>query len=288
MPTDRRLCCFRPLVSVACGGGPNSPSAQSPGPQPSKGLWLAASRALTIFPQGLGREPPGSEGPWALLPGPRGLEESPHGGARAWLRVLVGSEPSQAQGVCGGGSLGQAGRELEPPALELEPPALELSPLPSHGRLQRGARRAQTQGLPPASAPQILPARLGVRPGGNPVALVKPSHLQREGVPSAPHPQLSTASPTRVAASRTRGQEGPASSGGAAAHSGPLCAPSAHEVIEIMEQPPDSGTAPLPGPRRGGQASRERARLCCLLPVSPRALEGGENYSSEPAWGGVS
>ncbi|XP_036682066.1 uncharacterized protein LOC118881348 [Balaenoptera musculus] len=33
-------------------------------------------------------------------------------------------------------------------------------------------------------------------------------------------------SPSQVAASRTRGQEGPASSGGAPAHSGPLCAPS--------------------------------------------------------------
>ncbi|XP_061041090.1 uncharacterized protein LOC133087619 isoform X3 [Eubalaena glacialis] len=64
--------------------------------------------------------------------------------------------------------------------------------------------------------------------------------------------------------------------------------PSAHAVMKIVEQPPDSGTAPLPGPRRGGLASGERACLCCLWPVCPRALEGGEDYSSEPAWGGVS
>ena len=195
MPTDRRLCCFRPSVSVACGGGPEFTVSSVPWPAAlrrpvARRLPLAASRTLTIFPRRLGRELPGSEGPWALLPGPPGLGgESPRG-ARAWLPwVLVGSEPSQAQGVCV-----WRGR-WERQEGSWSPPLWSCLPHPATAGSSREqncagalARRTQTQGRPPASAPQILPARLGVRPGGNTVAPVKPSHLQREGVPSPPRP----------------------------------------------------------------------------------------------------
>lgn len=195
-----------------------------------------------------------------------------------------------------GGSLGQAGRELEPPALELEPPALELSPSPSHGRLQRGAELRWGAGQ--KSTDTGSPSRLGTPDSPSQVRCEAWGEYSgsREALPPAergspPHPTPSLARllpPGWQPAGPEVRKAQPLLGVPQLTQALSVLLPSAHEVVKIVGQPPDSGTAPLPGPRRGGQASGERARLRCLLPVSPRALEGGENYSSEPAWGGVS
>ena len=69
--------------------------------------------------------------------------------------------------------------------------------------------------------------------------------------------------------------------------------PSAQEVIKIVEHPSDSGITPSPASlpaqgRRVGVLQREPFGALVSFLWSPRALEGREGLSSEPAWGGIS
>ena len=192
--------------------------------------------------------------------------------------------------VCVEGSLGEAGRELEPPALE-------LSPSPSHGRLQQGAELRWGAGQENTNTGS--PSRLGTPDSPSQVRCEAWGEYSGscEALPPAergstlptPTPSLALFLPPRwpPAGPEVRKAQ-PLLGVPQLTQALSVLPPSAHAVMKIVEQPPDSGTAPLLGPRGGGRASGERACLCCLWPVSPRALEGGEDYSSEPAWGGVS